>query len=291
MATVTFYITRKKLDLKGRAQIMLQCVQDKERFRIYTGEKIEPRYWSDSKKNPIKPSYNDDGTLSLYLQKLEKTITDLVRDKKAEGKFLSLDMIKAALQEEPKKEAERSFFALFDEYIKSSAVTRTFGTIKNYKNSLHYLKDFAKDKNFDFQFEVMTMAFYDKYIDYLITKKKLANNTVGRNIKVLKTFLNWSTENGYNSNLEYKKFKMFQEASETIYLTDKELMTLYSLEITNPAADRARDLFCFGCFTGLRFSDVATLSRANISDDEIRIRTQKTKDFLMIPLDPGKNYP
>jgi integrase len=31
---------------------------------------------------------------------------------------------------------------------------------------------------------------------------------------------------------------------------------------------------------------VATLSRANISDDEIRIRTQKTKDFLTIPLLP-----
>lgn len=286
MASVSFFITRKKLDKKGRAQIMLQCVHEKEKFRIFTGEKIEPKYWSDSKKNPIKPSYNDDGTLALYLQNLEKKITDLVRDSKTEGKFLSIDRIKASLQEQPEEIKESSFFPLFDQFIASSAATRTAGTIKNYKNSLHYFKEFSKAKKFDFQLEALNMAFYNKFITYLIKDVGLSNNTVGRNIKVLKTFLNWATDNGYNTSLDYKKFKMFQEPSETIYLTDKELKALYKLKISNPAADRARDLFCFGCYTGLRFSDVATLSRANISNDEIRIRTQKTKDILSIPLLP-----
>lgn len=286
MATVSFYLPDSKKDKKGRAQIMLQCVHSGNRFRYYTGEKIEPKYWSYSKRNQIKPSYNDSVKLNNYLQALENKIHSIVLDYKTSGRYLSIEMLKSKFLEDSTKAQEESFLGLFDKYIQSCSVTRTAGTIKNYKNSLHYLKEFQNDKNFDYQFDLINMSFYDQFVDYLIIKKKLSNNTVGRIIKVLKTFLNWATENGHNSNLEYKRFKMLQEAIEVIYLTDDELKALYNLPIQNKAADKARDLFCFGCFTGLRFSDVATLSRANISEDEISIRTQKTKDLLNIPLLP-----
>ena len=286
MAAVNFYLNNNKTDKKGRAPIILQCDHNGERFKYFIGEKIESRFWSTSKKNRIKPSYNDGGKLNDYIVALESRVNNIALEAKTKGEYLSAAMLKAKLLDTSKQDPEQSFFGLFDQYIASAAITRTLGTIKNYKNTLHYLKEFQKDRNFDFQFDAMNMAFYDKFVDYQISKKKLSNNTVGRNIKVLKTFLNWATENKYNTNLEYKKFKMFQEAIEVIYLTDSELKTLCNMPIQNAAAERARDLFCFGCFTGLRFSDVATLSRANISDDEISLRTQKTKDLLTIPLLP-----
>ena len=45
-----------------------------------------------------------------------------------------------------------------------------------------------------------------------------------------------------------------------------------------------RDVFCFCCFTSLRYSDVANLKRQNVFSDHILITTIKTADTLKIEL-------
>lgn len=48
--------------------------------------------------------------------------------------------------------------------------------------------------------------------------------------------------------------------------------------------DRARDVFCFCCFTSLRYSDVANLKRSDVHKDHISVITVKTADKLKIEL-------
>ena len=45
-----------------------------------------------------------------------------------------------------------------------------------------------------------------------------------------------------------------------------------------------RDVFLFSCFTGLRYSDVAKLTRHDVKDGYIQIVTQKTSDGIKIEL-------
>lgn len=47
---------------------------------------------------------------------------------------------------------------------------------------------------------------------------------------------------------------------------------------------KVRDIFCFGCFTGQRYSDIARLRREDIRDGIWFLKTKKTKDSLEIPL-------
>ncbi|MBM2813809.1 MAG: integrase family protein [Ignavibacteria bacterium] len=62
-------------------------------------------------------------------------------------------------------------------------------------------------------------------------------------------------------------------------------MRLYNLDLSaNKALERVRDVFCFGCFTGQRFSDISKLKRDDIRDGQWYLRTAKTKDPLEIPL-------
>lgn len=286
MATVSFYINTGKLDRKGRAPIYAQFDHNKKRFRIYTGEKVDPKYWSKSKGHYIKPSYNDDAQLDSYLKNVEKTIRKIVLEARNSNKTITPEYVKGELVKITNQDTEATFFPLFDRYLKASESTKVKGTLKNYKNALYYFQEYRNDKGFEFRFEELTMSFYDAFMEYLLTKKKLANNTAGRVIKILKTFLNWAFENNHHTNLEYKKFKILEEKIEIIYLTDAELKALYNLEISNEPLARARDLFCFGCYTGLRFSDIAQLDKGNIEDGIIQIRTQKTRDLLTIPLIP-----
>jgi integrase len=66
----------------------------------------------------------------------------------------------------------------------------------------------------------------------------------------------------------------------------EELMHVYTYPI--PASknylDRVRDVFCFCCFTSLRYSDVANLKRSAVKENRIEVTTIKTKDSLTIEL-------
>ncbi len=286
MATVTFYLNKNKKDKNGLSPIILQCDHKSQRFKYYTGEKINPIYWSKSKTSYIRSSYNDDSTLNNYLKSLVSKIDKIVRDAKTNDKVLTIDFIKSKFLETSDHKIEKSFFHLFEKFISSSESSKTHGTIKNYKTSLQQLKNYSSNRNFQFDFDSINSAFYTDFVDYLINEKKNSNNTIGKHIKTLKAFLTWTVDNKYSHNLEYKKFKVYRESIEIIYLTDQELKSLYNLEITERELEKARDLFCFGCFTGLRFSDIASVNNNNVSDNEIQIRTQKTKEIINIPLIP-----
>lgn len=73
---------------------------------------------------------------------------------------------------------------------------------------------------------------------------------------------------------------------EVIHLTWDELMNLYNFKLpeTKQYLERVWDVFCFECFTSLRYSDVANLCRSDIKENHISIITQKTSDGLRIEL-------
>ena len=47
-----------------------------------------------------------------------------------------------------------------------------------------------------------------------------------------------------------------------------------------------RDLFVLGCSTGLRYSDLVSISPSHVRNDKIHIETQKTGEGVTIPLNP-----
>jgi integrase len=102
----------------------------------------------------------------------------------------------------------------------------------------------------------------------------------------LKWFLNWATKLGYNKNLAYKAFQVHNQESKIIILTADELFHLYNLKIEQDYLLQVRDVFCFCCFTSLRYSDVKNLKKTDIADGFINITTIKTKSRVNIPLIP-----
>lgn len=55
-----------------------------------------------------------------------------------------------------------------------------------------------------------------------------------------------------------------------IALTQAEFDALYNFDLTNnKRLDQVRDVFCFSCATGLRYSDIAQLRQGHIQDGTI----------------------
>ncbi|MEJ7685057.1 MAG: site-specific integrase [Segetibacter sp.] len=63
---------------------------------------------------------------------------------------------------------------------------------------------------------------------------------------------------------------------------------LYNYDFSNDKRlEKVRDLFVFGCYVGLRFTDYSTIKEENIvnvdNDLFIKVITQKTKELVIIP--------
>lgn len=74
-------------------------------------------------------------------------------------------------------------------------------------------------------------------------------------------------------------------------ITEKEIIDLYNFDLSqNKRLEQVKDLFVFGCFVGLRFSDYNDVKLGNIVtiDEEyfIKIITEKTKELVIIPCNP-----
>jgi integrase len=120
---------------------------------------------------------------------------------------------------------------------------------------------------------------------YKNLERGMKNTTVAKNIEQLREFLRWAKKSGYyRSDLEDFRPKFKTADNELIYLSWNELMLLYGFDFKKKYLSRVRDVFCFMCFTSLRYSDVAKLTRSDVKEDYIRVVTKKTVDGLKIDL-------
>lgn len=136
-------------------------------------------------------------------------------------------------------------------------------------------------------FSDLTGAELASFTTFLRDTLQLRNSTIIKKIGFLKWFLNWATIEGYNTSVAYKSYSpRFKNISKTIIFLDwEELMCLYELPLDGRIGlEQVRDVFCFCCFTSLRYSDVANLKRSNVYRSHISITTIKTNDSLRIEL-------
>ena len=272
---------KKEKDKTKNLQIFLIFNFDGRRLRFYTGKRIDLKKWDKSKQRVIS-QYQESTTTNDYLSELARYVTKKYTDAKILGKNPTIEYLRDKLNTRAKNKSS-SFFGFIEEYIESAKGEKTVGTIKKYNNVLNHLTSFSEKAKYTLDFESIDLKFEEKFRKYQYAKG-LTNNTVSKNIKIVKFFMNMAIDKGLTNNYEFKKFKTPSSDGEIVFLSWKELMHLINLDLENEKLDKVRDMFCFGCFTGLRFSDIQNLRQDNIQDEMIEITTIKTKTKAIIPL-------
>jgi len=169
------------------------------------------------------------------------------------------------------------FFEAFTEFINVSKHAKALGTITKYTTVKNFLSQFTEFTKYPIRFDTINQRFEEKFMDYAYEERKTLNNYYGKLISIIKTFMNWSFDRGYHNNIEFKKLKRIENEIEVIFLEKEELFKLYKHDFKNERLNKSRDFFCFGCFTGLRHSDINNMDQANIYDDFIQLTLIKTK--------------
>ncbi len=277
------YNLKSYKDQNIKTQIFLIFSFDGNRLRYYTGKRIEPKNWNKERQR-AKSSYSSAITLNQFLNTTANFLEDTYNEYKIIGKRITIDILKKSLDKRFNSKGKNDLLERFDEYLESSANDKALSTIRKNRTTLSKLKEYSQKKHCKITFDSIDLNFDENFKDFLINDLKLTNNTVLKHYKTLKAFLNWATEREYNTNLEFRKFKAKPAECEIYFLSWDELMTLYNFEIENKKLRNVRDIFCFGCFTGLRFSDIMNLNQDNVINDRIHVQTLKTKGNTIIPL-------
>ena len=128
---------------------------------------------------------------------------------------------------------------------------------------------------------------YNEFLKYCIEVKDHSANTVHRNIGLLKTFLYWALNKKYTYNNSFIKFKKPSKfRTDEIALNMLQVESIYNYDFSkNKRLEKVRDLFVFGCTTGMRFGNYSSVSKNDIQDGFIRVVDLKSKlKKLSIPL-------
>ncbi len=80
---------------------------------------------------------------------------------------------------------------LFDEFIDGSKLSSIIATVKKLKTGRKHLQDFSQKYRLSVDFDTLDMPFFHKYVEYFQSHHKHLNATIAKNVKSLKTFLNW----------------------------------------------------------------------------------------------------
>ncbi|MCC6754188.1 MAG: site-specific integrase [Saprospiraceae bacterium] len=284
MAKVNFYL--KNPTSKEDTLIYLYFSYDNKRFKYSTSENVSPRYWNEAVQR-VKKSFIGSSEINSQLDRIEGGIKKVYRDAKTLGKNLSKEYLKENLDIALERTSKSSMglFDHFNEFLEVQKPFKTLRTLQKYSTLQNHLLQFQRKYKHEVSFEKMDSQFYERFTSFCIDELDLVNNSIAKYIKTLKSFLQWATERGYNTNLSFKKFKAKERDADIIYLTENELFKLYDLDLSdNLPLEAVRDVFCFGCFTGLRFSDIKKIKQENIKAGEINIVSEKTTEKIRVPL-------
>lgn len=303
MPDVNFYLQKPKTTRKEYL-IYLQMKYGGEKLVYSFGQHIEPGNWNKKKQRAkSNASTTADGKFYVndLLDNLERECLKAYNELVKNG-TPAPDSIRARLQafmdqdRIKHQESKTGLFSLIQKFVDNEISyrgrQRQDNTTRTYKTTLNHLKEFAKKNNTVLDYDSINLDFYNQYVTYL-RKQGLNVNSIGRDIKNLKTFMNEAVDMGYSNNLQFKhkKFAVGREDTDAVYLTWDEILKLYRHDFSdNPRLDRVRDLFVFGCCVGLRFSDFSRIKPENVitydGDRFIKIKTQKTGEPVTIPLHP-----
>jgi integrase len=294
----------KPEDEEGKRLIYLQFLYNKNRLFYSFGQRVKEKDWSSNKQRVKKNNATTADGKSLLNDLLDSLERECERAYNVEMRngIPAPETIKnylvSIVNQNEHEDNQQNLFNLIDRFIngeiKANGRDKSPNTIKTYRTVKGHLEGFQKQEKYKFDFDSIDINFYYKYVSYLRNRNNpLSTNAISKDIQILKVFMNEAVDLGYTANLQFKhkKFAVSRVETDSVFLTETEIIHLYRFDFSeNKKLERVRDLFVFGCFVGLRFSDFSNVKRENIIEKDgesfIKMITQKTSDLVWIPCNP-----
>ena len=297
------YTTRAYIKESGLVMIRIRWNAKKSEISFSLGYKIEPEKWDASKQLVKANTTFKDGKKTIYAKEINAAIRNtlsivaeafddfnrlsIVPDKEELKNKLSenLNYYSSKGSSSYDKNNDCLFEDAFTFFMMERPKEGSFGSTTPHKyKQMH-------DQVLSCRMGLTLLQIDQKFMNRLVVwyvDNDYCNRTINKQIKMLKSCLRWLGRNGYTINKDALEFKpKLKVIPKTVtYLKYNELIHFmnYTFPEEQNYLTKARDMFCFMCFTSLRYSDLAALKHSHIIDGQIEMFSEKTDGKLIIPL-------
>ncbi|PVW12165.1 tyrosine-type recombinase/integrase [Marixanthomonas spongiae] len=172
--------------------------------------------------------------------------------------------------------------ASFLDYFNELAEKKNPNTKSTWNNALKHIIEFHGPK---LKFEDVTERWLEKFSQYL--QSNLSQNSARTYFQKVRTALNQAVKHKIILNNPTRFIDSpKKEEKEMVFLKKEEVQEIIQTDFFD---NEVKNAFLFGCYTGLRFSDIKSLQWKHLKDNSIRLTQTKTKGVVYIPLNENAN--
>jgi integrase len=301
MATIKYLI-------KGKNNLSTIYVRLKDGRKtdltVSTGYTIEPKYWSESTGKVKQVASNTEKVnISNDLQNLERKISDSLNNDKGTGIEINRAWLEGVIKKYKNPLLEQKTEFLIDrirEYQtelknrinKKTGKKTSPATIRNYNTTIQRIEKFEASKKIRLSIHDIDLTFHSDYYKFAENKLTLSINSIGKDLKQIKTICLDARDKGIATNrqVESRKFNAPTEPTEFVTITEQEIEKIKNQQFKDAGyLDNARDWLIIGCWTGCRVNDLMKLTNDNIlmttqGQRFIRYTQSKTGKQVDIPI-------
>lgn len=294
--SILFFIRESKARKSGKAPIELMITVNGERCPLSTGKQVPIDKW-DKTKQQVKGKDEEAQSLNNYLKAIKAKLYQKEAELLDRGFIITAELLRDAYFDKVESLKEKSLFEVFEEHnreqekLVGNGVSKATYWISVY--TVRLLKEFVqqKYKREDLYLRELNLNFIQSFHTFLRIDKGMAQNSSTKHLKLLKKIVNLAVANSYMTTNPFITYKIEREPVEIDFLDEEELRKIINFDTPLPRLERAKDMFLFGCFTGLSYIDIKTLAPEHFEKDNtgriwIKKRRVKTGILSRIPLLP-----
>jgi len=303
MAKATIYARKSKRDAAGTIPLYLRITHDGRRARISLDMRVKARHWNDTKKR-VRASHPEETYLNEYLSGVQASADEAIAYFKGKGLVPTPGRVKDRMTAQRDGADDEDLIALFDRQLAAYEKQVATGTYQSYRAVIGKFKAFWQERGGGaLEPSDLTVRLVRDWKTWLYEVKKNKPNTVGKALRVLRTFYRKAQSEGVIPRGEYiwDDIQIDNEPVKKQLPDGADLEKLQALWETwkgelpsHPKPNQWRSLayFLTAFYAGgMRFGDVANLRWEHLPgwpgpDARIRYKMQKTSDVAALPVVP-----
>ncbi|MFB9843953.1 site-specific integrase [Mucilaginibacter ginsenosidivorans] len=261
-------LEKSKVTADGKAPVFIRLTIDGKRGELSLGQKVHLKNW-DQQKGYVRGASTEarltNNTIDVAVLKIKKLYEHLCRNEE----YVSAEMVKSAYQ--GKQEKEKTLMEVIDFVIdrvrqRVAANKRAPATLTKWNTAKDKVISFlqAEYNANDISLRKVKMSFAEDFVDYLMLKEGIGNNTSMCYLKKVRSILRSAVEREWLDKNVLNNYQCSYIEPEKDVLDEKELQTLYEKQMPVERLDEVKNAYLFMCYTGFAYKDASKLTPDHI---------------------------
>ena len=294
--SIQFFIRDCRIKKDGSVTIEVKITINGKRSFFSTGKNITAENW-DKVKQIAKGKSEESQNINNFLKALKNRLYEKEVELMERGYIVTAELLKDSYFNKVESLKEKTLLEIFIEHNEDQAKNVGNGVAK----ATHWISVYTfrlvkeymlqKYERNDIYLRELNQNFIQSFHTFLKIDKGMKQNSATKYLKQLKKIINIAVANSYMTFNPFATYKIEREPVEIDFLDEEELRKIINFDTPIPRLEKAKDMFLFGCFTGLSYIDIKTLATEHFEKDGagriwIKKRREKTGILARIPLLP-----